>query len=44
MLLFIVLCPIAAAILILAGAPARLTALIAAGANLLVAVLALSFF
>ena len=44
MLLFIVLCPIVAAILILAGAPARLTALLAAGANLLVAVLAFSFF
>src|SRR6266849_10668049 len=44
MLLFIVLCPIVAAILILAGAPARFTALIAAGANLLVAVLAFSFF
>src|ERR1700736_5496624 len=44
MLSFIVLCPIVAAILILAGAPARFTALIAAGANLLVAVLAFSFF
>ena len=44
MLLFLVLCPIVAAILILAGTPARFTALIAAGANLLVAVLAFSFF
>src|ERR1700736_5018579 len=44
MLLFIVLCPIVAAILIIAGAPARFTALVAAGANLVVAVLAFSFF
>src|SRR6266404_3112133 len=44
MLLFIVLCPIVAAILIVAGSPARFTALLAAGANLLVAVLAFSFF
>lgn len=36
MLLFLVLCPIAAAVLIIAGAPARLTALIAAIANLFV--------
>ena len=36
MLLFLVLCPIVAAILILAGTPARLTALIAGIANLLV--------
>src|SRR5437773_682531 len=35
MLLFLVLCPIVAAILIIAGASARLTALIAAIANLL---------
>ena len=35
MLLFLVLCPVIAAILILAGTPARLTALIAAAANLL---------
>jgi len=34
MLLFLVLCPIAAAVLIIAGAPARLTALVAAISNL----------
>ena len=39
MLLFLVLCPIVAAILILAGTPARLTALIAAAANLFVTLL-----
>src|SRR5437764_8164499 len=37
MLLFLVLCPIAAAILILIGAPARFTALVAAILNLVVA-------
>ena len=36
MLLFLVLCPIVAAVLIIAGTPARLTALIAATANLFV--------
>src|SRR2546430_1040780 len=36
MLLFLVLCPIIAAILIIAGAPARLTALVAAISNLFV--------
>jgi NADH-quinone oxidoreductase subunit M len=44
MLLFIVLCPITAAILIIAGAPARLTALIAAISNLFVALILLSQF
>ena len=39
MLLFLVLCPIVAAILILVGTPARLTALTAAIANLLVTLL-----
>jgi len=39
MLLFLVLCPIVAAILILVGTPARLTALIAAIANLFVTLL-----
>ena len=38
MLLFLVLCPIAAAILILIGAPARFTALVAAVLNLIVGV------
>ncbi len=38
MLLFLVLCPIAAAILILIGAPARFTALTAAILNLIVAI------
>ena len=44
MLLFLVLCPIAAAILIIAGTPARLTALIAAVSNLVVALILLSRF
>jgi NADH-quinone oxidoreductase subunit M len=44
MLLFLVLCPIAAAILIIAGAPARLTALIAAISNFVVTLLLLSRF
>src|SRR5438477_1214956 len=44
MLLFLVLCPIAAAVLIIAGAPARLTALAAAIANLFVTLIALSRF
>src|SRR5207302_8597298 len=44
MLLFLVLCPIVAAILILVGTPARLTALIAAIANLLVALLIFARF
>src|SRR6202048_4905959 len=44
MLLFPVLCPIAAAILIIAGAPTRLTALIAAVSNLFVALILLSRF
>src|SRR5207237_3379199 len=39
MLLFLVLCPIVAAILIIGGTPARLTALIAAAANLFVTLL-----
>src|SRR5437773_7175264 len=44
MLLFLVLCPIAAAVLIIAGAPARLTALMAAISNLLVTLIILSRF
>src|SRR5881394_3172327 len=44
MLLFLVLCPIAAAVLIIAGAPARLTALVAAISNLFVALILLSRF
>ena len=44
MLLFLVLCPIAAAVLIIAGAPARLTALVAAISNLFVTLLLLSRF
>ena len=44
MLLFLVLCPIIAAILIIAGAPARLTALVAAISNLFVALILLSRF
>src|SRR5206468_12692212 len=44
MLLFVVLCPIAAAVLIIAGAPARLTALVAAISNLFVTLLLLSRF
>src|SRR5437870_11312469 len=44
MLLFVVLCPIAAAVLIIAGAPARLTALVAAISNLVVALILLSRF
>src|SRR5881392_1674453 len=44
MLLFLVLCPIIAAILIIAGAPARLTALVAAIANFVVTLILLSRF
>src|SRR5947207_14142411 len=44
MLLFLVLCPIAAAVLIIAGAPARLTALVAAISSLFVTLLLLSRF
>ena len=44
MLLFLVLCPIAAAIIIIVGAPARLTALVAAIANLFVTLIVLSRF
>src|SRR6202030_73297 len=44
MLLFLVLCPIVAAILIIAGAPARMTALVAAISNLFVALILLSQF
>jgi NADH-quinone oxidoreductase subunit M len=44
MLLFLVFCPIVAAILIIVGAAARLTALMAAALNLLVAALILSRF
>jgi NADH-quinone oxidoreductase subunit M len=44
MLLFLVLCPIAAAILIIAGARARLTALVASIANLFVTLLILIRF
>src|SRR5204863_7681602 len=44
MLLFLVLCPIIAAIAIIAGVPARLTALAAAIANLFVTLIALSRF
>jgi NADH-quinone oxidoreductase subunit M len=44
MLLFIVLCPIVAAILIVAGAPARLTALGAASITLVFSILAFSLF
>jgi NADH-quinone oxidoreductase subunit M len=44
MLLFLVLCPIVAAILIIAGSPARLTALVAAIANLFVTLLILVQF
>jgi NADH-quinone oxidoreductase subunit M len=44
MLLFIVLCPIAAALLIIVGAPARLTALLAAISNLLVTLFILAQF
>ena len=44
MLLFLVLCPIIAAILIIAGAPARLTALVAAISNLFVTLILLSRF
>src|SRR5213080_1555815 len=44
MLLFLVLCPIAAAALIIAGAPARLTALVAAISNLFVTLLLLIRF
>src|SRR5438067_7852216 len=44
MLLFLVLCPIIAAILIIAGVPARLTALVAAISNLFVTLILLSRF
>jgi len=44
MLLFLVLCPIIAAIIIIAGAPARLTALAAAISNLFVTLIVLSQF
>ena len=44
MLLFLVLCPIIAAIAIITGAPARLTALVAAIANLFVTLIVLSRF
>src|SRR5712664_273800 len=44
MLLFLVLCPIITAIVIIAGAPARLTALAAAISNLLVTLILLSRF
>src|SRR5438067_10840871 len=44
MLLFLVICPIIAALLIIAGAPARLTALIAAITNLLATLLILARF
>src|SRR5213595_23 len=44
MLLFLVLCPVIAAILIIAGAPARLTALVATISNLFVALIVLSRF
>jgi NADH-quinone oxidoreductase subunit M len=44
MLLFLVLCPIIAAILIIAGAPARLTALVAAISNLFITLILLSRF
>src|SRR6202030_368857 len=44
MLLFLVLCPIVAAILIIAGAPARMTALVAAISNFFVTLILLSRF
>jgi len=44
MLLFLVLCPIIAAIAIIVGAPARLTALVAAISNLFVTLVVLSRF
>src|SRR5213595_1327402 len=44
MLLFLVLCPVIAAILIIAGASARLTALVAAISNLVVTLILLSRF
>jgi NADH-quinone oxidoreductase subunit M len=44
MVLFIVLCPIVAAILIIAGAPGRLTALLASSVTLLVTLLACVYF
>jgi len=44
MFLFIIFCPIIAAILIIAGAPARLTALLAAGMNLLITLLVCHYF
>src|SRR6266700_3696235 len=44
MLLFLVLCPIIAAIAIIVGAPARLTALVAAFSNLFVTLVVLSRF
>ena len=44
MLLFIIFCPIVAAILIIAGAPARLTALLAASVNLLLTLFVCLYF
>src|SRR6202162_5237228 len=44
MLLFIVFCPIVAAILIMAGAPARRTALLAAGSTFVMALLVFALF
>jgi NADH-quinone oxidoreductase subunit M len=44
MLLFLVLCPIAAAVLVIAGIPARSTALVAAISNLFVTLILLSRF
>src|SRR5437763_13595003 len=44
MLLFLVFCPIIAAVLIIAGAPARLTALVAAISNLVVMFVLLNRF
>src|SRR5213082_1708512 len=44
MLLFLVFCPVIAAILIIAGTPARLTALVAAISNLFVTLILLSRF
>src|SRR5256712_7019853 len=44
MLLFIVFCPIVAAILIMAGAPARKTALLASGSTFVMTLLAFALF
>ena len=44
MVLFIVFCPIVAAILIMAGAPARRTALLAAGSTFVMALLVFALF